>query len=155
VRSLFFSIIEIIVGTAKLILAGIVGFLGVLVSPIIIILLSISSFLENRRKNYTLHSFTCENCSVLMSHEALELAKTTNIVRRQKRWAEIEKMEWERKNARNDPNATPVEKMLASAVRVHYKYPPSVDAICCHCGTEYIYSSTESKFKISISDRDL
>jgi RNA polymerase subunit RPABC4/transcription elongation factor Spt4 len=151
------DILNIFFGILKLILAGLLGCVLVLLSPIILMIKGIWTVIENHQESNATSRLSCENCGVLMSRESFELAKVENTRREQEWQSKVVVMERERINAAKDPTATPAQKMWALVTTTpHYSgSPPQVDAICDICQTKHIYSNKDRRFEILVENQDL
>ncbi|AFY95951.1 hypothetical protein [Chamaesiphon minutus] len=148
-------LLEFIVDGSRLILAGTIGFIVVLLSPILIILFCIGNAVENYRKNNVIDRLYCEKCGALMGRRSFDLAKIENT----KRWEEfnskIAEAEQKRKATLADPNATPLEMMLSSSssgTMPYYGSPRTINAVCT-CGVKYVYSN--NRFQMLVENQDL
>jgi hypothetical protein len=145
---------EFVLDSLRLIAAGVIGFIAVLLSPILITFFCIGNAVESYRKNKTIDRLNCENCSALMRRVSLELAKVEN-TKNQNEWSlKVAKAEQQRKSYINDPNATYEQKVYASS-KVNYRSPyTKIDAICLNCKTKYIYSDRNSRFRVLVENQE-
>jgi hypothetical protein len=153
-RSLL-SVLEIFFGILKLILAGILGWILIILSPILLMILGVWVVVENYQKNHEIDRLFCKKCDALMGRGSFELAKTENTKLWQEFNTKVAEMEQIRKATLADTNATPLERMLASSGTMpYYGSPRTVAAVCCICGAKYMYSK-DRRFKMLVENQNL